>query len=93
MHRADDLVRGDPFQVGAGGREVRVPELALDQRQRNALMQQLDGVGMAELVLVPTSAQPSLSRPGRYAEAGEKLAFQEDLGPDAVGIFRGPRGT
>ncbi len=29
---ADDLLRGDPFQVGTGGREVRVPELALDQR-------------------------------------------------------------
>jgi hypothetical protein len=26
---ADDLLGGDPFQVGAGGREVRMPELAL----------------------------------------------------------------
>jgi hypothetical protein len=30
--------------------EVRVPQLALDQRQRGALMQQLDSVSMAELV-------------------------------------------
>ena len=38
------------MQVGAGRGEVRVPQLALDQRQRDALMQQLDSVRMAELV-------------------------------------------
>jgi hypothetical protein len=38
---------------------VRVPELALDQRQQDALMQQFDSVGMAELVgrEAPTSAR------------------------------------
>jgi hypothetical protein len=40
-----------------------VPELALDQRQRDALVQQLDSVRMAELVIVPTSAQWILSSP------------------------------
>ncbi len=38
-------------------------QLALDQRQRDALVQQLDSMGMAELVVVPTSAQPPLSPP------------------------------
>ena len=38
------------MQVGAGRGEVRVPELALDQRQRDALAQQLDSVSMAELM-------------------------------------------
>ena len=46
----DDLLCGDSLQVGAGRGEVRVPQLALDQRQRDALMQQLDSVRMAELV-------------------------------------------
>jgi hypothetical protein len=46
---ADDLLGGDPFEVGAGGREVCVPELALDQRQRDPLVQQLDGVRMPQL--------------------------------------------
>ena len=38
------------MQVGAGRGEVRVPQLALDQRQRDPLAQQLDSVRMAELV-------------------------------------------
>ncbi len=33
MNGGDDLLRVDPLEVGAGGREVRVPGLALDQRQ------------------------------------------------------------
>jgi hypothetical protein len=40
-----------------------VPKLALDERQRDPLVQELDSVGMAELVFAPTSAQASLSRP------------------------------
>jgi hypothetical protein len=47
---------------------VRVPKLALDERQRDPLVQELDSVGMAELVFAPTSAQASLSRPVRYAD-------------------------
>lgn len=46
----DDLLRGDLLQVGAGRGEVLVPQLALDKRQRAALMQQLDSVRMAKLV-------------------------------------------
>ena len=37
MYRANDLLRGDSFQVGARGRKVRV--LALDQRQRDSFVQ------------------------------------------------------
>jgi hypothetical protein len=50
MNGGDDLLRVDPLEVGAGGREVRVPELALDQRQWDPFMEQLDSVGMAELM-------------------------------------------
>ena len=55
----DDLLRGDALQVGAGRGEVRVPQLALDQRQRDPLMQQLDSVRMAQLVgrEAPTDAR------------------------------------
>jgi hypothetical protein len=34
-----------------------VPELALNDHQRNALVRHLDGVRVAELMLVPTSAR------------------------------------
>jgi hypothetical protein len=62
VDRADDLLRGDAFEVGAGGREVCVPELALDQWQRDPLTQQLDGVGMAELMRREATPDPSLDR-------------------------------
>ena len=53
-----------------------MPELALDQRQRDPFVQQLNGVRVAELVLVPTSAQAPLSRHGRYADPEEEaLAY------------------
>jgi hypothetical protein len=44
---------------------VGVPELALDDNQRDALVGHLDRVRVAELMLVPTSAQAPLSRPDR----------------------------
>ena len=47
-------------------------ELALDQRQRDPLVQQLDRVRVAELMIAPTSAQSPLGRPHGYAEASEK---------------------
>jgi hypothetical protein len=39
-----------------------VAELALDQRQRDPLVQQLDGVRVAELVRRKPPADPSLER-------------------------------
>ena len=50
------------MQVGAGRGEVRVPQLALDQRQRDALTQQLDSVRMAELVGRKAPADAHLKR-------------------------------
>jgi len=38
------------LQVGAGRGQMRVPQLALDQRQRDPLTQQLDSMRMTELV-------------------------------------------
>jgi hypothetical protein len=49
-----------------------VPELALDHSERDALVRHLDGVRVAELVVVPTSAQAPLCRPDCYADAGKK---------------------
>lgn len=37
MDGGDDLLRGDSLQVGAGRGQVRVSQLALDQRQRDPL--------------------------------------------------------
>jgi hypothetical protein len=59
----DDLLRGDALQVGAGRRQVGVlAELALDQRQRDPLVQQLHSVGMAELVRGQAPAHPGINR-------------------------------
>src|SRR3954469_22290198 len=60
----DDLVRADALQVDRRDAEVAVAELALDDVERDAFVGEFDGVGVAELVLVPTSAQAPLGRPG-----------------------------
>jgi len=49
-----------------------MPELPLDNRQRDPFVRHLDGVRVTELMFVPTLAQASLSRPDRYAEGGGK---------------------
>ena len=72
VYRADDLLRRDPFQVRAGGREVGMPELALDQRQRDALVQQLDCVRMAELVWREPTPAPQPRRRGGAALRGPR---------------------
>jgi hypothetical protein len=46
----DDLRAIDPLQVNGRDPEVRMPEMALDNDQRHALMRQLDSVRMAELM-------------------------------------------
>ena len=73
VDRVDDLARIDPLQVSAGRTEVGMPELALDDVNRDPLASELDGVPVAELVLVPTSAQSSLSRPAQYADVEEQV--------------------
>jgi hypothetical protein len=46
----DDLDAVDPLQIDRCDPEVGVPELARDDDQRDAVVSQLDGVGVAELV-------------------------------------------
>src|ERR687891_1680839 len=55
----DDLGVVDALEVNGGDPEVGMPELALDDDQRHALAGHLDGVRVAQLVVVPTSAQAS----------------------------------
>ena len=68
VHGVDDLARVDPLQVGRGRAEVAVPELALDDVHRHPLARELNSMSMPQLMLVPTSAQPSLCRHARYAD-------------------------
>ena len=65
IDRLDDFGVVDPAQVSGRDREVGMPELSLDHDQRDPLAGQLDSVRMAQLVVVPTSAQAPLSRPDR----------------------------
>jgi hypothetical protein len=46
----DDLGAVDPLEIDGGDAEVGVPQLALNDVERYALVGQLDGVGVAELV-------------------------------------------
>ena len=55
-----------------------MPELPLDDYQRHAIAGHLDCVRVAQLMLVPTSAQSPLGRPGRYADLGEKVRARWD---------------
>jgi hypothetical protein len=50
VHGLDDLGVVDSLQVDRGDAEVGVPELALDDNQRDALVGHLDRVRVAELV-------------------------------------------
>jgi hypothetical protein len=47
---ADDLAAVDALQVDAGDAEVGVPELTLDDDERNAFVCHFDRVGVPELV-------------------------------------------
>ena len=70
--RVDDLACVYTLEVDRRDPEVRMPELPLDNRQRDPFVRHLDGVRVTELMFVPTLAQASLSRPDRYAEGGGK---------------------
>jgi hypothetical protein len=61
----DDLAAVDALQVDAGDAEVAVPELALDNDQRQAFARQFDGMGVAQLVR--REAAPLRPRPRRAA--------------------------
>jgi hypothetical protein len=65
MDGVDDFRAVDSLEVDAGHPQIAMPELPLDNDQRHALVRELYSVSMPELVVVPTSAQSSLSRPAR----------------------------
>ena len=48
---------------------------------------------VAQVVLVPSSAQARLCRPPRYADLGAIVFVAQGIPPDEVGIIRGPPGT
>ncbi|MDQ6605351.1 MAG: hypothetical protein M3Z06_02235 [Actinomycetota bacterium] len=54
----DDLAGVDALEVGAGNSEVGVPELPLDDGERNAFTGHLDRVGVPELVRREPPAYP-----------------------------------
>ena len=55
MDGVDDVGVVDALEVGRGDAEVAVAELALDDKERDAFVGHLDGVGVAELVRRETS--------------------------------------
>jgi hypothetical protein len=63
-----DLGVFDPAQVGAGDGRVGVPELALDDQQRDPFAGDLHRVGVAELVRREPSADPG--RRGSVVQGG-----------------------
>jgi hypothetical protein len=68
MYGVDDLRGVDALQVCAGHAEVGMPELALDDGERDSFSGELDGVGVAELVRRGPS--PDTRRGGQAAEFG-----------------------
>jgi hypothetical protein len=68
----DHLRVVDPLEIYRRDPKMGMPELALDDRQRDPFVRHLDSVRVAELMVVPTSAQTSLRRHDRYAETVEK---------------------
>jgi hypothetical protein len=46
VNRVDDLARVDSLEINRRDPEVRMPELPLDDRQRDPFMSHLDGVRM-----------------------------------------------
>jgi hypothetical protein len=70
-----------------------MPELPLDDRRRDPLVRHLDRMCVAELMLVPTSAQASICRPLGYADHASKVAAEADLAVGKVGVIRGIHGA
>jgi hypothetical protein len=62
VHGVDDLARVDPLQIDRGDPEVCMPELALNDWQRDALVRHLDCGSMPELVRRKAPTHPSLGR-------------------------------
>ena len=58
MNGVDDLRVIDSLEVGRGDPEVRVPQLALDDDERDAFVGHLDGVRVPELVWREPASYP-----------------------------------
>ena len=79
VHRSDDLFGVDALQVDAGGAEIHVAELALDDVERHALAREFDGVRVAKLVRseAPPDARSrsrAAGRPCHCAPAASRAA-------------------
>jgi hypothetical protein len=72
MDRVDDLTRVDPLEVDRGDPEVRVPELALNDRQRDPFVRHLDRVSMPQLVRREPPSHPGLHREPSQLTAGSR---------------------
>ena len=70
VDRVDDLPRVDPLQVNRRNPEVRVPELPLDDRQRDPFVRHLDRVGVPELVRCEPPPHSGLGRESAKLTAG-----------------------
>src|SRR5918911_638402 len=73
VNGVDDLEGVDASEIDRGHPEVGVPELALDDVERNALTRQFDGVSVTQLMRceAPTHAGPGL--PAAAAAAAPRL--------------------
>jgi hypothetical protein len=71
LDRVDDLACIDSLEVDRGDPEVGMPELALDDRQRDPLVRHLDRVSMSELVRRKPPPHPSVGgEPAKLTTSG-----------------------
>ena len=70
MNGVDNLASVNPLQVDRGDPKVRVPELALDDRQRDAFVGHLDRVRMPQLVRREPPPHPGLCSEASQLGAG-----------------------
>src|SRR5450755_4434475 len=94
MDRLDDLAAVDSLEVDAGDPQIAMPELPLDDHQRDTLVGELDSVGMPQLMRrkAPTDARhfrrstQLLTRRGRLpAPPGGGAVDDTEQRPDRQG--------
>lgn len=71
MHSVDDLAGVDSLQVDARDAEVGMPELPLNNRQRDPFVRHLDRMSMPQLVRRKPPPHPSLrGEPAKLTRRG-----------------------
>jgi hypothetical protein len=70
----NDLGVVDPLQIDGRDARIAVPQLPLDDVERDALVGQLDGVGMAQLVGANRRRTPAFEATRRSWARAESLA-------------------